>query len=65
MLHMRYPYTYLAGTALARVRAAQVVHNDISTPGSEEQSIGLAQATACTGDNDGLAVKTKLRHCCG
>lgn len=52
----------LCGAALAGVRAAQVVNDDIGAPGREEYSVCLAQATAGTGDHDGLAVIAKLGH---
>lgn len=52
--------TYLGGLALAGVGAAEVVDNDIGAARSKEGGIGLSEATAGAGDDDGLVIEAQL-----
>ena len=53
---------YLGRLALAGMRAAQIVDDDVGTAGGKEGCIGLTQATTGAGDDDGLIIEAEVRH---
>lgn len=57
---------YLRRTALALVRDAQVVHDDVGATSCKEEGVCLSQSSSSTCNNDRLAIEAELiRHSVG
>lgn len=55
---------YLGGGALALEGTTQIVDDDGSTAGTEEQAVGLTKTTTGASDDNDLAVEPQLlSHC--